>query len=123
MDRTGVILLMKYIAGAYRSFRTADDDQAEQEVVVWHDILQDIPNQLAMKKTRELCRINTKFPPTPAEIYQACQAQPRSFYELQRAEEEADRLALAEYNEKAVPMPEHVRVQLEQLLKKKVIRE
>lgn len=123
MDRTGVILLMKYIAGAYRSFRTADDAQAEQEVAVWHDILQDIPNQLAMEKTRELCRIKTAFPPTPAEIYQACQAQPRSFYELQRAEEEADRLALAEYNEKAVPMPEHIRVKLEQTLAKKVSRQ
>lgn len=115
---------MKYIEGAYRNFRTADDDQAEQEVAVWHDILQDIPNKLAMEKTRDLCRVNTKFPPTPAEIYQACLAQPRSFYELQRAEEEADRLALAEYNEKAVPMPEHIRLQLEQTLaRKKVSRQ
>ncbi|WP_339271493.1 replicative helicase loader/inhibitor [Paenibacillus sp. FSL K6-1330] len=112
---------MKYIAGAYRSFRTADDDQAEQEVAVWHDILQDIPNQLAMEKTRELCRVNTQFPPTPAAIYQACQVQPRSFYELQRAEEEADRLALAEYNEKAVPMPDRIRVQLEQMLERKKV--
>jgi len=113
---------MKYIAGAYRSFRTADDDQVEQEVAVWYDILQDVPNQLAIEKTRELCRTKTKFPPTPGEIYQACQGQPRSFYELQREQEEADQLALAEYNEKAVPMPEHVRVQLEQLLEKKVNR-
>ncbi len=113
-----MILLMKYIAGAYRSFRTADDAQAEQEVAVWHDILQDIPNQLAMEKTRELCRVNTTFPPTPAEIYQACvQNQSLSVYQIQRIENEQQLLELQEYHEReeVKPMPEHIANRLEKL--------
>lgn len=109
---------MKYIAGAYRSFRTADDDQAEQEVTVWHDILQDIPTQLAMERTRELCRVNTKFPPTPAEIYQACfQQQERSVYEIQRLENEQQLLELQEYHEReeVKPMPENIAKRLKEL--------
>ncbi|WP_074961776.1 replicative helicase loader/inhibitor [Paenibacillus sp. LC231] len=121
MDRTGVILLMKYISGAYRSFRTVDDDQAEHEVAVWHDILQDIPNQLAMERTRELCRVNTTFPPTPAAIYQACtQQQERSVYDIQKIEREQEVLALKEYHENNVvgPPPDHVLEKLNKLFNK-----
>lgn len=113
-----MILLMKYIAGAYRSFRTADDEQAAEEVAVWHDILSDIPNELAMQKTRELCRINKHFAPTPAEIYQACvQNQPLSIYEIQRLENERQELELKEYHEReeVKPMPEHIARRLKQV--------
>jgi hypothetical protein len=119
MDRTGVILLMKYISGAYRSFRTADDEQAADEVKVWHDLLSDIPNELAMQKTRELCRINKHFAPTPAEIYQACieVAPAMTVYEAQRLENERQLLELKEYHEReeVKPMPEHIARRLDQL--------
>lgn len=116
-----MILLMKYISGAYRSFRTVDDDQAEHEVAVWHDILQDIPNQLAMEKTRDLCRTNTEFPPTPAKIYQACtQQQERSVYDVQKIEREQEALSLKEYHENNIvgPPPDHVLEKLNKLFNK-----
>ncbi|WP_217496341.1 replicative helicase loader/inhibitor [Paenibacillus algicola] len=109
---------MKYIAGAYRSFRTADDTQVAEEVAVWHDILQDIPTEIAIQKTRELCRINTKFAPTPAEIYQACtEPETYSIYELQRREQEQQLLELKEYHEReeVKPMPDHIANRLEKL--------
>ncbi|GIO57970.1 hypothetical protein J21TS7_62880 [Paenibacillus cineris] len=118
MDRKGVILLMKYISGAYRSFRMADDEQAADEVAVWHDLLMDIPIELAMQKTRELCRINKHFAPTPAEIYQACvENQTLSIYEIQRRENEQQLLELQEYHEReeVKPMPEHIARRLDQL--------
>ncbi|WP_170287177.1 replicative helicase loader/inhibitor [Paenibacillus faecis] len=119
MDRTGVILLMKYIAGAYRSFRTVDETQAEEEVAVWHDLLREIPNELAMEKTRQLCQINKHFAPTPAEIYQACVQKQSllSIYEIQRLENEQQLLELQEYHEReeVKPMPEHIAKRLESL--------
>ncbi|MDY7993341.1 replicative helicase loader/inhibitor [Paenibacillus polymyxa] len=108
-----MIFLMKYISKAYRSF-VIDEREVESEVQVWHDLLREVPFETAIEKTRMLCQTNEKWAPTPAEIYQACQPE-QSYYALQRAEERADTLALQEYLEQAVPMPDHIRKRLEKL--------
>ncbi|MFU1797630.1 replicative helicase loader/inhibitor [Paenibacillus azoreducens] len=115
MNRAQVLWILNYLSAAYRSF-TIDPDEVEGVVNVWMDLLQDVSFETAQQETRKLCRIKTDFAPTPSEIYQACQQQTRSFYELQRAEEESDRLALAEYNQQAIPMPEQILKRREKLL-------
>lgn len=91
-------------------------------MTVWHDILQDVPGDVAQQVTRQLCRTHTQFAPTPAEIYQAVldDRPAMTVYDVQRLEERADALALEEYHmrEKAVPMPDRIRQQVESALKR-----
>ncbi|WP_216479267.1 hypothetical protein [Paenibacillus brevis] len=109
---------MRYISGAYRNF-VIEDSEMEGTIGVWMDILQDIPFQIALERTRDLCRTKIEFAPTPAEIYQAC-LESHSFYELQRIEEQQELLELQQYNEQAVPMPDHIRERLERRVKRTV---
>ncbi|MGG1618279.1 hypothetical protein [Paenibacillus sp. NRS-1781] len=55
------------------------------------------------------------FFPKPVNIIGDYLTRQPSYYELQRAEEQADALALEEYNQQAVPMPDHIRKRLEKL--------
>ncbi|WP_161797221.1 hypothetical protein [Paenibacillus terrae] len=55
------------------------------------------------------------FFPKPVDIIGDYLTRQPSYYELQRAEEQADALALEEYNQQAVPMPNHIRERLERL--------
>lgn len=98
-----------------------NDNEIDAVITTWHDILENIPNEVAYTATRELCRVRPKFAPDPAEIYLACTVQEKSFYELQRQEEETEQLALEEYFEKAVPMPDHIRERLERSNKKRKV--
>lgn len=113
-----MIALMRYISGAYRNF-VIEDSEMEGTIGVWMDILQDIPFQIALERTRDLCRTKIEFAPTPAEIYQAC-LESHSFYELQRIEEQQEQLMLQEYYEQAVPMPQHIKEKLERRAARKV---
>lgn len=84
-------------------------------VTVWHDILQDISGDAAQRITRQLCRKNTQFPPTPAEIYQETLDETDcSIYEVERLETEQALLELKEYHEteNVMPMPDRVRKRL-----------
>lgn len=115
MTRAEVILIIKYISRAYRNFNI-DPSDLNDTVTVWHDILQDISGETAQRVTRQLCRINTQFPPTPAEIYQTTLDEvTRTVYEVERLETEQALLELKEYHEteNVVPMPERVRKRLE----------
>lgn len=96
-----------------------NEQELDTTVGVWLDILQDVPFEIAKEKTRDLCRINKHFAPTPAEIYQACYENP-SYYDLLRQEDRIDQLALQAYNEQAVPMPDHIRERLERRAARKV---
>lgn len=114
-------MILKYISRAYRNF-IIDEKDLDDTVTVWHDILQDVSGEEAQRVTRLLCRTHTQFAPTPAEIYQAVldQRPSPSVYEVQQLEERQAVLELKEYHEreKAVPMPDHIREQLNATLKK-----
>lgn len=83
---------------------------------LWHSMLQDVDYEVAQERLLKHIR-TSKFAPVPADICNPEGPQP-SYYELQRAEEQQDALALQEYLEEAVPMPERVRQRLERLNKK-----
>ncbi|MNW41737.1 hypothetical protein D3C74_188860 [compost metagenome] len=110
--------MMRYISGAYSTFRI-EESELDSVAIVWLDLLQDIPFELAREKTRMLCQENTQYHPKPAEIYQAC-LENHSFYELQRIEEQQEQLMLQEYYEQAVPMPQHIKEKLERRAARKV---
>ncbi|MFK4167665.1 replicative helicase loader/inhibitor [Paenibacillus lautus] len=116
MKQTETANFLAMIKTAYPFFEVT-----EAGVRLWHTMLIDLDYKTAQKRLANHIR-SSKFAPTISEIVNPAPFEEKSFYELQREQEEADRLALAEYNEKAVPMPEHVKIQLEQLLDKKVIR-
>ncbi|MEK5378028.1 replicative helicase loader/inhibitor [Paenibacillus sp. FSL P2-0173] len=80
---------------------------------LWHQMLADIPYEVAKERLGKHIR-TSKFAPTISDICTEEDTQP-SFYELQRAEEQAEALALEEYNQQAVPMPDHIRERLERL--------
>lgn len=118
MKQTETANFLAMIKTAYPFFEVT-----EAGVRLWHTMLSDLDYKTAQKRLANHIR-SSKFAPTIAEIVNPAPSEEKSFYELQRAEEEVERLALAEYNEKAVPMPEHIRLQLEQTLaKKKVSRQ
>ncbi|WP_430212945.1 hypothetical protein [Paenibacillus polymyxa] len=83
---------------------------------LWHQMLADIDCEVAKIRLGKHIR-TSKFAPTISDICTAEDTQP-SYYELQRAEEQAEALALEEYSQQAVPMPEHIRQRLERLHKK-----
>lgn len=116
-----MMLLMKYLSAAYRSF-VIDESEVDSIVGVWQDILQDIPNDTAMQAVRRLCRENTSFAPTPGEIYQACmdRGTKLTVYQIQQQEQQQRMLELQEYHEteEVGPMPERVRQKLNALYKK-----
>ncbi|MBW4083586.1 replicative helicase loader/inhibitor [Paenibacillus sp. S150] len=126
MDRVGVTLLLKYLSAAYRSF-VINEDEVQDVVGVWTDILQDIPPDVAMAAARRLCRENTSFAPTPGEIYQACMdsGPELTIYQLQKQEQQQRLLELREYHEteKVGPPPDHIRQKLDAIFKKARVTE
>lgn len=88
---------------------------------LWHMMLQDIDSRTAQSRLVNHIR-TSKFAPTIADIVQApaTEDQP-SFYDLLREEEQQEQLALQAYDEKAVPMPDHIRERLERLVKKRKV--
>lgn len=116
MKQTETANFLAMIKTAYPFFEVT-----EAGVRLWHSMLADLDYKTAQKRLANHIR-SSKFAPTISEIVNPAPFEEKSFYQLQREQEEADQLALDEYNEKAVPMPEHIRVQLDRLLKKKVSR-
>lgn len=85
---------------------------------LWHMMLQDIDFKVAQQRLAHHIR-TSKFAPTISEIVQDPEGE-RSFYELQRIEEQQELLELQQYNEQAVPMPDHIRERLERRVKRTV---
>lgn len=113
MKQTETANFLAMIKTAYPFFEVT-----EPGVRLWHMMLDDLDLKTAQRRLANHIR-SSKYAPTIAEIVNPTPSEEKSFYELQRAEEEADRLALAEYNEHAIPMPEHIREKLERLLENK----
>nr|WP_243895925.1 replicative helicase loader/inhibitor [Paenibacillus sp. F411] len=91
----------------------------EPGVRLWQAMLQDLDYKTAQERLRQHIR-TSRFAPAIADIVNQSTSEP-SYYELQRAEEEADRMALAEYNDHAVPMPDHIREKRDRMLQKKKV--
>lgn len=104
-----------------------NEDEVQDVVGVWTDILQDIPPDVAMAAARRLCRENTSFAPTPGEIYQACMdsGPELTIYQLQKQEQQQRLLELREYHEteKVGPPPDHIRQKLDAIFKKARVTE
>ncbi len=113
--------ILKYLRSAYRSF-VIDGNEIDAVITTWQDILQDIPNEVAYKAVRELCRVRPKFAPDPADIYLACieRETELTVYQIQQQEHEQRMLELKEYheNEQVGPPPEHVRQKLDAIFQK-----
>ncbi|WP_339273556.1 replicative helicase loader/inhibitor [Paenibacillus sp. FSL W8-0426] len=73
---------------------------------LWHQMLEGMNYEVAKERLGHHIR-TSRFAPTIADITGDDQHRP-SFYQLQRVEEEAYTLELEEYNETAIPMPEHL---------------
>ncbi|WP_338842090.1 replicative helicase loader/inhibitor [Paenibacillus glucanolyticus] len=115
MKQTETANFLAMIKTAYPFFEVT-----EAGVRLWHTMLIDLDYKTAQKRLANHIR-SSKFAPTISEIVNPAPFEEKSFYELQRAEEEADRLALDEYNENAVPMPEWIRKKREQMLARKKV--
>jgi sulfur carrier protein ThiS len=108
---------MKLITNVYQNFEIND----VLKIDVWYGILREMDFATAKRNLLEHCRIS-KFPPTPADIIKA-ENQETSYYALLRQEEQQEQLALAAYNEEAVPMPDHIRKRLESLVQKRKVNQ
>lgn len=109
MKQTETASFLAMIKTAYPFFEVT-----EPGVRLWHMMLEEIDFKTAQARLANHIR-TSKFAPTISEILNPAASEEKSFYELQRAEEEAERIALAEYNQKAIPMPEHIRKRFERL--------
>jgi len=102
------------------------EDEVQDVIGVWTDILQDIPADVAMAAARRLCRIKTDFAPTPGEIYQACMDNETNLtvYQIQQQEQQEQTLALMEYHasENVGPMPEEVERKLAAVFRKAKVK-
>ncbi|MEC0239461.1 replicative helicase loader/inhibitor [Paenibacillus dokdonensis] len=107
MKQTETASFLAMIKTAYPFFEVT-----EPGVRLWHMMLTNLDYKTAQNRLANHIR-SSKFAPSISEIVNPIADEERSFYELQRAEEEADKLALEEYNEKAIPMPEHIRERIE----------
>lgn len=81
---------------------------------VWYNLVKDVPFEVAHQNVIRHLQTSPFFP-KPVNIIGDYLTRQPSYYELQRAEEQADALALEEYNQQAVPMPDHIRKRLEKL--------
>ncbi|WP_199925747.1 replicative helicase loader/inhibitor [Paenibacillus bouchesdurhonensis] len=113
MKQTETANFLAMIKTAYPFFEIT-----EPGTRLWHMMLQDIDFKTAQVRLADHIR-TSKFAPTISEIVQAPEEKP-SYYDLLRQEEQQEQLALEAYNEKAVPMPDHIRERLERRAKRKV---
>lgn len=113
MKQTETANFLAMIKTAYPFFEIT-----EPGTRLWHMMLQDIDSKTAQVRLANHIR-TSKFPPTISEIVQAAEEEP-SYYDLLREEEQQEQLALEAYNEKAVPMPDHILERLERRAKRKV---
>ncbi|WP_055108926.1 replicative helicase loader/inhibitor [Paenibacillus ihumii] len=116
MKQTETASFLAMIKTAYPFFEIT-----EPGTRLWHMMLQDIDFKTAQMRLAHHIK-TSKFAPTISEIVQApaSESEEPSYYELLRQEEQQERLALEAYNEKAVPMPDHIRERLERRAKRKV---
>lgn len=88
---------------------------------LWHQMLQDMDYEIAKERLGYHIR-SSRFAPAISDIVNQ-EGTEQSFYQLQRVEEEEYALELKEYNEKAVPMPSHLRERFERLAKERRVNE
>lgn len=84
---------------------------------LWNQMLHDMDNEVAQNRLVEHIR-TSKYAPTIADIVNQDKPQ-QSYYELLQTEERAYALELEEYNEQAVPMPDHIKERLNLLSQSK----
>ncbi|MDU5949415.1 MAG: replicative helicase loader/inhibitor [Paenibacillus macerans] len=114
MKQTEAAKFLSMIKTAYPFFEIT-----EPGTRLWHMMLQDIDFKTAQRRLAHHIR-TSKFAPTISEIVQDPEGEP-SYYDLLRQEEQQEQLALQAYDEKAVPMPDHIRERLERLVEKRKV--
>lgn len=116
MEEVEVRQLFLIILNTYSGFQY-DDDKVE----IWVDILHDVPFELAQVNLRKYIRnAENKFPPHPGALAESAVQRSDGPYVLNAAEtrlmlDERDR----EYNQKAIPMPDHIRERMKSLVQPK----
>ncbi|MGN7359972.1 replicative helicase loader/inhibitor [Paenibacillus sp. SAF-054] len=113
MKQTETASFLAMIKTAYPFFEVT-----EPGVRLWHMMLANLDYKTAQSRLADHIR-SSRFAPTISEIVNPIAQEEKSFYELQRAEEEADQLALEAYKEKAIPMPDHIRERIERFAKER----
>ncbi|MNW38930.1 Loader and inhibitor of phage G40P [compost metagenome] len=114
MKQTETANFLAMIKTAYPFFEVT-----EPGTRLWHMMLEDIDSKTAQQRLAHHIK-TSKFAPTISEIVQDPVGEP-SYYELLRIEEQQEQLELQEYNEQAVPMPNHIKERLERRAARKVI--